>query len=162
MPGMPTYTPLQLLYLLSPLAFIQCVALAYFTGELDRVAEHLHALSHLPPPLPSPPAPHPWTASPLSPIQSILSGIQALTGIAGHRHQRTLLLLNGLLAFLLNVASFAANKRVGPVGMSVAANTKQAMVVGISVVVFELRVGVVNALGVGVALVGGGVYAWPG
>lgn len=85
--GLPklTLSPLHLLYLLSPLAFVQTTLLAHFTGELDRVHIHL-----------------------------------AKAAAAGAGMDRTWLLLNGVLAFFLNVVSFNANKRVGPLGMSVA------------------------------------------
>lgn len=39
---------------------------------------------------------------------------------ASHGHQRTWLILNGFLAFFLNVVSFNANRRVGPLAMGVA------------------------------------------
>lgn len=71
--------PLDLLFLLSPLALVQCVLLAHVTGELGRVR-----------------------AAELS------------AGTLGA------LLLNGCLAFGLNVVSFSANRRVGALGMTVA------------------------------------------
>jgi hypothetical protein len=80
--SLPRLHPLDLLNLLSPLACIQCVLLAYATGELDRV-RHYSA------------------------------------------HEMTLfkaaaLIVNGCLAFGLNVVSFTANKKVGPLSMTVA------------------------------------------
>lgn len=78
----PRLHPLDLLHLLSPLAFIQCVLLAYFSGELDRVRV--------------------FAAQEMTPFKV------------------TALSMNGCLAFGLNVVSFSANKRVGPVGMTVA------------------------------------------
>ena len=83
-------SPLHLLYLLSPLAFIQTTLLAYFTGELSRVQLHLfHSSSSM----------HPEGAS---------------------LNFRIWLASNGILAFFLNVVSFNANRRVGPLAMSVA------------------------------------------
>ncbi|KAF6751176.1 triose-phosphate transporter family-domain-containing protein [Ephemerocybe angulata] len=111
-------TPLQLLYLLSPLAFIQCTLLALFSGELDRVNLHLH-----------------------------------------RGHPRLWLLFNGLLAFALNVVSFNANRRVGALGMSVAANVKQVLAVLCSITLFNLTITRTNALGIGLALLGGAWYA---
>ena len=83
-----TLSPLHLLYLLSPLAFIQTTLLAHFTGELARVRWHLFSGA----------------------------GVGGAAGATG----RVWLLLNGALAFFLNVVSFNANRRVGPLGMSVA------------------------------------------
>lgn len=71
--------PLDLLFLLSPLALVQCVLLAHFTGELGRVR-----------------------AAEMSAVK-----VGAL-------------LLNGCIAFGLNVVSFSANRRVGALGMTVA------------------------------------------
>ena len=83
-------SPLHLLYLLSPLAFIQTTLLAHFTGELSRVQHHLfHSSSSLPP-------------------------------AGASLNFRIWLASNGILAFFLNVVSFNANRRVGPLAMSVA------------------------------------------
>lgn len=83
-------SPLHLLYLLSPLAFIQTTLLAHFTGELSRVQHHLfHSTSSLPP-------------------------------AGSSLNFRIWLASNGILAFFLNVVSFNANRRVGPLAMSVA------------------------------------------
>lgn len=83
-------SPLHLLYLLSPLAFIQTTLLAHFTGELTRVHHHLFLSSSSTPPAGS------------------------------SLHFRIWLASNGILAFFLNVVSFNANRRVGPLAMSVA------------------------------------------
>ena len=81
-----TLSPLHLLLLLSPLAFVETMVLAYLTGELGRVRCFLLDSSR--------------------------------TGVA--TPQRTWLLLNGVLAFFLNVVSFNANRRLGPLAMTVA------------------------------------------
>jgi hypothetical protein len=106
-------TPMQLLYLMSPLAFIQTTLLAHFTGELADVNRHLsstapnhghHHAQHLPGLVP---------------------------GVVGWLYGPSWwLLMNGVMAFGLNVVSFYANKRIGPVGMSVA---------GMSLLYFYLR-----------------------
>ena len=77
-------SPLHLLLLLSPLAFVETMVLAHLTGELERVRYFLLESSQ--------------------PANS----------------QRTWLLLNGVLAFFLNVVSFNANRRLGPLAMTVA------------------------------------------
>ena len=83
-------SPLHLLCLLSPLAFIQTTLLAHFTGELSRVQLHLF---HAP------------------------SSLHSESGLCNFR---IWLVSNGMLAFFLNVVSFNANRRVGPLAMSVA------------------------------------------
>jgi hypothetical protein len=87
-----TLSPLHLLYLLSPLAFIQTMLLAHYTGELDRVRWHLFNSA------------------------SEAAGLDT----AAASKNNLWLILNGVLAFFLNVVSFNANRRVGPLAMSVA------------------------------------------
>ncbi|KAF8960883.1 triose-phosphate transporter family-domain-containing protein [Flammula alnicola] len=113
-------SPIHLLYLLSPLAFIQTTLLAHFTGELDRVRWHLFNVD---------------------------------------ANGRMWLLLNGVLAFFLNVVSFNANRRVGPLGMSVAANVKQVLTILCAVVIFDLMITPANGLGIALTLLGGALYA---
>ncbi|KAJ7075136.1 triose-phosphate transporter family-domain-containing protein [Mycena belliarum] len=69
------------------------------------------------------------------------------------------LLLNGALAFGLNVVSFRANRRVGALGMTVAANVKQVLTILCAVAVFGLRISGWNALGIALTLGGGAWYA---
>jgi hypothetical protein len=66
---------------------------------------------------------------------------------------------NGVLAFLLNVASFTANKMTGALTMTVAGNVKQCLSVVVGIWVFRLEVGWVHGVGILVALVGGVWYA---
>lgn len=83
---LPTLHPLQLLNHMAPLAFIQCVALAWYTGELDRVREH------------------------------------AVMAVERREwwYGATALAANGCIAFGLNVVSFTANGKTGPLTMTVA------------------------------------------
>ncbi|KAJ7481498.1 triose-phosphate transporter family-domain-containing protein [Mycena latifolia] len=69
------------------------------------------------------------------------------------------LLLNGALAFGLNTVSFRANRRVGALGMTVAANVKQVLTVVCAVAVFGLRISGLNVLGIALTLGGGAWYA---
>jgi len=122
-------SPLHLLYFLSPLAFIQTMLLAHFTGELSRVRLHIfHSSSST----------HPEGAT---------------------ASFRIWLIYNGILAFFLNVVSFNANRRVGPLAMSVAANVKQVLTVLLAVVIFDLTITPTNALGILLTLAGGALYA---
>ncbi|KAI9719985.1 MAG: hypothetical protein M1812_003110 [Candelaria pacifica] len=69
------------------------------------------------------------------------------------------LALNGLMAFGLNVVSFTANKKVGALTMTVAGNVKQTLTVMLGVAVFGVVVGPVNAIGIGLTILGGALYA---
>ncbi|KIY49866.1 TPT-domain-containing protein, partial [Fistulina hepatica ATCC 64428] len=69
------------------------------------------------------------------------------------------LLMNGAIAFLLNVVSFNTNKKVGPLGMTVAANVKQALTILVAVAIFNLTITVTNGFGILLTLVGGAWYA---
>ncbi|KAG6893418.1 hypothetical protein C0995_000584, partial [Termitomyces sp. Mi166 len=93
---LPPLTPLHLLYLLSPLAFLQSLILAQFTGELGRVRDFLS------------PKPHFF-------MRSVSS-----SGLGARRSQFMVLAINGVLAFSLNVVSFSANRKVGALSMTVA------------------------------------------
>jgi drug/metabolite transporter (DMT)-like permease len=79
--------PLDLLLRMSPLAFIQCVVIASFSGEGDQVLNYYNTKFD-------------------SKVFFIL-------------------LLNGVIAFALNVVSFTANKKTSALTMTVAANVKQ-------------------------------------
>ena len=54
---------------------------------------------------------------------------------------------NGILAIGLNLVSFTANKKVGALTMTVSANIKQALTIGIAVLLWNLRIGWLNHLG---------------
>jgi len=63
------------------------------------------------------------------------------------RRQVMILLLNGIIAFALNVISFTANKKTGALTMTVAANVKQILTIVLSIIFFHLTVTWMNALG---------------
>ncbi|KZT59994.1 TPT-domain-containing protein, partial [Calocera cornea HHB12733] len=112
--------PLDLLLRMSPLAFIQCVVYAYFSGELERVRAF---------------------------------GATEMT-----RGRATALMFNGLIAFGLNVVSFTANKRTGPLTMTVAANVKQVLTIVLAVMIFDLTITPTNLVGICLTLTGGAWY----
>ncbi|KAJ6613596.1 triose-phosphate transporter family-domain-containing protein [Mycena sp. CBHHK59/15] len=114
--------PLDLLFFLSPFAFIQCIFLAYSTGELARVSHY---------------------------SSREMSSLKAIA-----------LFLNGFIAFGLNVVSFSANRRVGALGMTVAANVKQVLTIVCAVFIFNLTITALNGLGIVLTLAGGTWYAW--
>ncbi|KAJ6463922.1 triose-phosphate transporter family-domain-containing protein [Mycena sanguinolenta] len=70
------------------------------------------------------------------------------------------LLLNGCIAFGLNVVSFSANRRVGALSMTVAANVKQVLTIVFAVMIFNITITTLNAVGIVLTLVGGAWYAW--
>ncbi|TFK29428.1 TPT-domain-containing protein [Coprinopsis marcescibilis] len=138
-----TLTPLQLLYLLSPIAFVQTTLLAHFSGELERVNVHL-----------SQAASEYARKQAGSAADGVWMGFWGLGGAP-----RLWLLLNGVLAFLLNVVSFSANRKVGALAMTVAANVKQVLAVLCSVTLFNLNVTPMNGLGIFLTILGGAWYA---
>ncbi|CAO3677310.1 unnamed protein product [Umbelopsis ramanniana] len=69
------------------------------------------------------------------------------------------LLLNGIVAFSLNVVSFTANKQAGPVTMTVAGNVKQVLSIVLAIFIFNLRINPTNAFGILLTLFGGAYYA---
>ncbi|KAG2347081.1 TPT-domain-containing protein [Suillus weaverae] len=113
--------PLDLLTRMAPLAFIQCIFLAYLTGELSRV--------------------HTWSSVEMTPVNATLLGI------------------NGLIAFGLNIVSFTANRAAGPLSMTVASNVKQVLSVFCAVILFKLTITPTNALGILLTITGGIWYA---
>ncbi|KIY67459.1 TPT-domain-containing protein [Cylindrobasidium torrendii FP15055 ss-10] len=120
-PWRPRLSALSLLYLLSPLAFIQCVVLAWSTGELASVRQ--------------------FGADEMNVGRALA------------------LAVNGCIAFGLNVVSFTANRHVGPLGMTVAANIKQVLTMLLAVVIFDLSISWTNGVGILLTLVGGALYA---
>ncbi|GLB39894.1 putative triose-phosphate Transporter family protein [Lyophyllum shimeji] len=134
---LPPLSPLHLLSLLSPLAFIQTTLIAHFSGELERAWASL-GLQHLP--------------------TSGLMRRQPPSGPALSNVRLVLLLMNGLMAFGLNVVSFTANRKVGALSMTVAGNVKQVLTILSAVVLFDLTITPMNAVGITLTLVGGVVY----
>ncbi|KAK0498766.1 TPT-domain-containing protein [Armillaria luteobubalina] len=117
----PHLHSLALLHVLSPLAFIQCVFLAYFTGELANVQHYASK-------------------------EMTFSKACALA-------------LNGCIALGLNIVSFTANRKVGALGMTVAANVKQVLTVLSAVLMFDLTISAANGIGIALTLIGGAWYA---
>ncbi|KAH7101697.1 TPT-domain-containing protein [Auriculariales sp. MPI-PUGE-AT-0066] len=62
------------------------------------------------------------------------------------------LLVNGLIAF-------TANKKSGPLTMTVAANVKQVLTMGLAVFIFDLKITAFNGIGILLTIAGGGWYA---
>jgi drug/metabolite transporter (DMT)-like permease len=114
-------SPLELLYRMSPLAFVQTLLYAWFTGEFSGAMKYV---------------------------------TEEMTS-----RECGVLVLNGAIAFALNVISFTANKKTGALTMTVAANVKQILTIVLSILFWGLKVSVVNALGICLTLAGGAWYA---
>lgn len=68
------------------------------------------------------------------------------------------LFANGSLAFFLNWISFAVNKETSALAMTVAGNVKQAVSIGLAVIIFHTPLTLLNGLGILVTLFGGAWY----
>ncbi|KAK5175775.1 uncharacterized protein LTR77_000915 [Saxophila tyrrhenica] len=66
----------------------------------------------------------------------------------------TALLANAVIAFALNVTSFQTNKVAGALTMTVCGNVKQVLTIGLGIVLFNVKVGWLNALGTVVTIAG--------
>ncbi|TFK75664.1 TPT-domain-containing protein [Pluteus cervinus] len=135
---LPPISSIGLLHLLSPIAFFQTIVLAYLTGELGRVATH-------------------FSLGEISLGSSHGSVFSVVT--PSHGLQVLFVLMNGLMAFGLNVTSFGANRRVGAVAMSVAGNVKQVLTILCAVLIFEVTITGMNATGIALTILGGAWYA---
>ncbi|KAI0088249.1 triose-phosphate transporter family-domain-containing protein [Irpex rosettiformis] len=142
--------PLDLLVRMSPLAFIQCMIYSHLSGELDQLRTIGVSLS---PAIASQSLSHPSSYSCLRTIDTeVIGGITF--------SQLLVLLMNGLIAFALNVVSFSANGKVGPLSMTVAANVKQVLTILFAVSMFNLTMTPMNALGISITIGGGAWYGW--
>jgi len=70
------------------------------------------------------------------------------------------LFVNGCIAFGLNVVSFTANKKAGPLSMTVAANIKQVLTILLAVLLFNLNITFTNGVGIVFTLAGGAWYGY--
>lgn len=75
------------------------------------------------------------------------------------RRKAVSLIINGIIAFGLNVVSFTANKKTSALTMTVAANVKQVLTILSAIIIFELVISPMNLLGILITLVGGAFYA---
>lgn len=130
--------PLELLYRMLPLAFIQTLVYGYVSGELSTI----------------------YKATSFSTYD--LSDLNTRDTQSPFVLDRTLvfkLALNGMIAFGLNVVSFTANKNTSALTMTVAGNVKQVITIVLSIVLFSLTVNLTNSFGIALTLLGGAWYA---
>lgn len=75
------------------------------------------------------------------------------------QHKAIALIINGAIAFGLNIVSFTANKKTSALTMTVAANVKQVLTIILAVAIFNVKLGILNGFGILATLVGGALYA---
>lgn len=133
--------PLELLFRMLPLAFIQTLVYGYLSGEITTI----------------------YRASPWFNDDSIVmnssGNLTYLPGISIDKPLVFKLALNGVIAFGLNVVSFTANKNTSALTMTVAGNVKQVMTIILSILFFNLVVNFTNSVGIILTLLGGAWYA---
>lgn len=66
---------------------------------------------------------------------------------------------NGVLAFVLNVSSFQTNKLSGALTLTVAGNLKQCLTILLGIVLFQVKVGMANGLGMIITIFGAAWYS---
>jgi hypothetical protein len=93
---------LDLLYRMSPLALIQCILYAVFTGELSDIRRNICL----------------WDCPP----QTFFASVGTPRNVIGPS-EIAILAFNGVLAFALNYVSFTANRKAGALSMTVAGTT---------------------------------------
>jgi drug/metabolite transporter (DMT)-like permease len=122
MTGSLKLPPLEFLLRMTPLAAVQSLLYAYFTGEGSRFMTYID------------------------------EGQLTRGRILG-------LLVNAFIAFLLNISSFQTNKLAGALTMTVCGNVKQVLTVLLGIVLFNVKVGGMNGLGMLIALGGAAYYS---
>ncbi|KAF4631336.1 hypothetical protein G7Y89_g6793 [Cudoniella acicularis] len=125
MTGPLALSPLEILFRMSPLAFIQALTYSHLTGELSSFCDCL-------------------TSSFFRESLIITTSSTAVLSIIPHlplpSYQLTLALLgNGLLAFVLNISSFATNKNAGALTITVCGNVKQCLTILLGIVIFGVK-----------------------
>ena len=131
MTGPLALSPLEILFRMSPLAFLQAFLYSYLSGELSAFTASLKTQE--------------LTPTIILPLPTLNLAL-ALAG-------------NGLLAFVLNISSFSTNKNAGALTMTVCGNVKQSLTVLLGILIFGVRVSGLNGLGMLITLAGAGWYS---
>lgn len=71
-----------------------------------------------------------------------------------------ILLANGVLAFMLNLANFMTTKKTSALTVTVGGNVKHVVTIVISVIIFQNSISAVNGLGIALAAVGAAAYSY--
>ena len=66
----------------------------------------------------------------------------------------TALVANAVIAFALNLVSLQTNEVVGALTMTVCGNVKRALTIGLAFVLFDVQIGLMNAVGTMVTILG--------
>lgn len=122
MTGSLKLPPLEFLLRMTPLAAVQSLLYAYFTGEGTRFMAYID------------------------------EGQLTRARLLG-------LFVNAFIAFLLNISSFQTNKLAGALTMTVCGNVKQVLTVLLGIMLFNVKVGSMNGLGMIIALGGAAYYS---
>jgi hypothetical protein len=131
MTGPLALSPLEILFRMSPLAFLEAFLYSYLSGELSAFTASLKTQE-------------------LTPTITLpLPTLNLALALAG----------NGLLAFVLNISSFSTNKNAGALTMTVCGNVKQSLTVLLGILIFGVRVSGLNGLGMLITLAGAGWYS---
>ncbi|KUJ12753.1 TPT-domain-containing protein [Mollisia scopiformis] len=141
MTGPLALSPLEILFRMSPLAFIQALTYSHLSGELASFSDCFTSSLPL-----IPISTSSSTANPTLPLPS-QNLLLALLG-------------NGLLAFILNISSFSTNKNTGALTMTVCGNVKQCLTIALGIVIFGVQVSVLNGVGMAVTLGGAAWYSF--
>jgi hypothetical protein len=132
--------PLQLVSRMAFLSAVYCFIYAYGVGEIDSIMYY-----YTPPFLRS--------LDEQQRQREIEDDIQR-----GYFWVGSEVIVNGILASLLNVVSFMCSQRISPLSMAVAANAKQIFVIITSTILFKYQIDRINGLGILLACVGGFLY----
>jgi len=106
--------------------------------------------------------------SPLAAVQSVLYALATgefgrfITFAQEGKLSNALMLVllgNGALAFLLNISSFQTNKIAGALTLTVAGNLKQTLTILLGIVLFNVKVGLCNGVGMFIVVCGAAWYS---
>lgn len=121
--------PLEVISTMALPATLQCLLYGALLGEFSGIKRFIYNLQE-------------------EPSSSNLPLENALVSLAGK------LVLNGLLAFLLNWVSFTANQKTSALTMTVVANVKQIASIALALYIFNTPLDAIRATGITLTLIG--------
>ncbi|KAJ2809509.1 hypothetical protein H4R20_000010 [Coemansia guatemalensis] len=123
----------DLLYRLTPLTFVQTITWSIMSGEASKAWAFLQKLQ---------------SQSDSSSNNS--NGVYSLAGA---------LMVNGAIAFVLNIASFTASKNTSALAMTVTGNVKVVLTVVLGCALFRVTLTSLSVVGIILTIAGGAVYS---
>ncbi|RYP49473.1 hypothetical protein DL768_004832 [Monosporascus sp. mg162] len=120
----------EILRRMSPLACLQSILYALFTGELAAFRDFLR--------------------------DELFAGTARFSPLGF----LFVMLGNGALAFALNVSSFSTNKVAGALTMTVCANIKQCLTIVLGGILFDVHLSALNMWGIVITVLGGAAYSF--